>query len=933
MLILRHPPSCCAVPAALAFGLAIAMVSSAVSAHEARTVDFNHGWRFERGENTEAKHTTYDDSDWTTVDTPHDWAIAGPFETKAHGYAGKLPWWGIAWYRKSLKLDPADAGSKVYLDFDGVMACPQVYVNGELAGEWDYGYTPFRIDLTPHLHFDQPNVIAVRVDTTKHGTRWYPGAGIYRKVSLSICPPVHLARHGTFVTTPKITNDRAEILVENEIDNHLSTDELCGLEITVLSPTGEELGRQRTEVNATANNTATASNRFAIDKPERWDLATPRLHTIVTRLLMGGREVERRETKFGIRTVELTANKGLLLNGRRVPLRGVNLHHDLGPLGAAFNRRAAERQLDILQDMGVNAIRTAHNPPAAEFLDLCDERGLLVWNELFDKWNDTSDRASTAPFEPYFARHAAALVRRDRNHPSVILWSIGNEIIEAPHDPEGLTKERVSQARKAMLAHDPTRPVGLACHIPNAADSGVLDELDFTGWNYQARYDRARKAYPSKPIIYSETASTVSTRGDYRLPLMGTKCEFLDEPVVSAFEFSSPAWGDIPEVEFERLRRDDYLLGEFVWTGFDYLGEPTPFDQAARSSYFGIIDLVGHPKDRFYLYRSLWRPDVPTVHLAPHWNWPGHEGRPVPVIAYTNGDSAELFVNGKSQGIRRKGEAPTPAEDLAVDKPSHNRGAEPSSQVDLVTPGRVRAIVVDFARETKLYGYRIEVMKADGEWQEVASHAATIYPMWGGVKEAVHRVDAEGSKVRVMFGDCLEDVERCAADVRVYAEEYESPYYRPTYDYRLRWNNVVYEPGSLRVVAYKDGQVIGEDEVHTAGPAAKLSLTADRDQLSASGEDLAFVTIDARDDTGVFCPHADNLVRVEVTGAGKLVALGNGDPTSMRTFHENSVALFGGKAIAIVRPTAGDGGEIRITVSGGELGRGESTLHSHRTKN
>jgi len=420
-----------------------------------------------------------------------------------------------------------------------------------------------------------------------------------------------------------------------------------------------------------------------------------------------------------------------------------------------------------------------------------------VWDELFDKWNETADKPADQAFEPFFARHAAALVRRDRNHPCVFAWSIGNEIIEAPHDPQGLTKERVAAAREAVREHDSTRPVGLACHIPYAAETGVLDPLDFTGWNYQARYERARKKYPDKPIIYSESASAVSTRGAYRLPIAGAKCDFPDSPVVNAYEFSSAAWADLAEVEFERLRRDDYLLGEFIWTGFDYLGEPTPFEYEARSSYFGVVDLVGLPKDRYYLYRSQWRPEVSTVHLAPHWNWPGHEGRSVPVILYTNGDSAELFLNGKSLGIRRKGERPTTPKDLAsgvsievgaatlsdaVSQPSTSLVSasvgEPTqwSAVDIGDPSRIRSIVLSFSRESKLYGYRIEAADTEGEWREVASHQSTMEPQWGGVNEAIHRVDVETSKLRVVFGDCLGDVEPKVSSIRVYADDYESPY-------------------------------------------------------------------------------------------------------------------------------------------------------------
>lgn len=921
--------------------LAIMVLLTADVEVSARTIDFNLGWRFKRGDHPEAKQPAFDDYAWEEVHTPHDWAIAGPFDAKEKsGYAGKLPWRGVAWYRKWLAVDQREEGSRVYLDFDGVMASPKVYVNGKLAGEWDYGYTPFRIDVTPYVKFGRANVVAVRVDTTKHGTRWYPGAGIYRKVTLTVSPPIHLAKNGTTALTPEISADGASIIVENEIENHLDIDEPIEVEVTICAPDGEELAVKSVVGMAGIDAVAKVATTFDLPQPKLWDLHSPALYTAKTSLRVAGKEVERRDTRFGVRTVKLTANDGLLLNGRRVALQGVNLHHDLGPLGGAFNRRAAERQLEIMQEMGVNAIRTAHNPPAAELLDLCDERGILVWDELFDKWNDTADKKADEPFEPFYARHAAALVRRDRNHPCVFVWSIGNEIIEAPHDPQGLTKDKVTAAREAFRAHDTTRPVGIACHIPHSAESGVLDALDFTGWNYQQRYERARKKYPENAIIYSESASAVSTRGAYRLPLEGTKCDYPDAPVVNAYEFSSAGWADLAEVEFERLRRDDYVLGEFIWTGFDYLGEPTPFERDARSSYFGIVDLVGLPKDRYYLYRSLWRPGTPTVHLAPHWNWPGHEGRSVPVIVYTNGDSAELFLNGKSLGVRRKGERPTTPKDLASGAPievggemlsdaasqtstslvSASAGDSSSwSAVDIGDPSRVRSVVLDFPRESKLYGYRIEAAGADGQWSEVVSHEATHEPAWGGVNEAIHRVDVEANKLRVVFGECLEGVEPKVSGIRVYADDYESPYYLPTYDYRLRWNDVTYEPGELRAVAYKDGVVIGEDIVRTAGAPARLKLTADRADITSDGQDLAFITVEAVDQDGTPCPLADNLVEIEVTGVATLAAVGNGDPTSMRSFQDTQVALFSGKAVVIIRADEGHGGEATVRVAAAGL--------------
>lgn len=922
------------VTTALLAGLLVSVAPA-----KSQTLDFNQDWRFKRGDESNAETSGFDDADWEVVRTPHDWAINGPFDPRQHGYAGKLPWQGVAWYRKTFAIGEQAPDSRFYLDFDGVMACPTVYVNGELAGEWDYGYTPFRIDLTSYLRIGHENVVAVRVDTTKHGTRWYPGAGIYRKVSLTISPPLHLAKDGATINVSQITSTRAAVQLQDEIESHLANDVTATITFAILSPSGEPVARRCVRVETNPGEVATASATIEIEKPERWDLNSPSLYTATSTLLVDGYEAEHRETRFGIRTIELTPDDGLLLNGKRTPIHGVNLHHDLGPLGAAFNRRAAEHRLEILQEMGVNAIRTAHNPPARELLDLCDERGLLVWDELFDKWDATSDRPPSVAFKPYFDRHAAAMVRRDRNHPCVFLWSIGNEIIEAPSDPQGLTREKVAHARQAILDHDATRPVGLSCHIPHAADSGVLDVLDVTGWNYQARYERARSRYPQKPIIYSESSSAVSTRGDYRLPLSGTKCEFPNANVVSAYEFSSPCWGDVPEVEFERLRRDSYLLGEFVWTGFDYLGEPTPFDRTARSSFFGIMDLVGLPKDRFYLYRSLWRPDLTTIKLSPHWNWAGHEGEPIPVIVYTNGDSAELFLNGRSMGFRHKKDPPPIATDLAkespvevgvLDGPLQRDAGVDWCAVEIGPERHVSAVVVDFSRESKYYGYRVESSGGDGNWRVVARHTASNDPPWGGVFEEVHRVDVTASKFRIVFENCLEGVEHQVEGIRVYANEYESPYYLPTYDYRLRWNDVPYAPGELRVEAYKNGVRIGEHTVRTAGTPSDIELYSDRTQLSSSGEDLAYVTIAAIDESGEPCPLAEDEIQIEVVGAGKLLAVGNGDPTSMASFHDSKIALFGGKAVAIIQADEGGGGDVFITASSDRLGKRRLDLRSKR---
>ncbi|MCO6044818.1 DUF4982 domain-containing protein [Aeoliella sp. ICT_H6.2] len=918
------------------------------------TRDFNRGWKFHLGDVPDAQERTCDDTDWEIVRTPHDWAIAGPFDPDEHGYAGKLPWRGIGWYRKWMTVDRSHEGSQVYLDFDGVMSSPKVYVNGKLAGEWDYGYTPFRIDITPFIQFGRANVVAICVDNRRHGTRWYPGAGIYRNVSLVVSPPVHLAHGGTQITTPAIAGEQATVEVSNEIDSFLKIDQPVDVEVTIREPSGAEIHRRRMAKVSAAGERVSVAHEFTIDQPALWDVDTPNNYLCVTELRVQDQVVERRYTTFGIRSFQFTADDGFHLNGRRVNLRGVNLHHGLGALGAAFNKRAMRRRLELLQDMGVNAIRTSHNPPASELLDLCDEMGILVWDELFDKWDETAGRHDgNPPFEQYVARHAENFIRRDRNHPSVVVWSIGNEISNQPHSPEGKSRDRVRLARAEFLRHDDTRPVGIGCHIPDTAKTDILADLDVVGWNYQQRYDKFRRAFPEIPIIYSETASALSSRGQYRLPLPSDKCDYGTDGQLSAYELLAAPWADIPEIEFHRLKRDKFLAGEFVWTGFDYLGEPTPFEQDSRSSYFGIFDLVGFPKDRFYLYRSVWRPDTPTLHIAPHWNWPGHEGQRVPVMVYTNGDSAELFLNGKSLGVRNKGEAPPQPINLiesATIKVSSSNSEALTSLVDVDPQGwcaeqsdaaprltadlgeirPLRSVAIQFPKESKNYEYTMEVSRDGHDWTTVVDQKSSQHPKWGGVKEAIHQLDSSARYLRLQFGPLADGIEPSIETMRAYSEAVESSYFQQTYDYRLRWNDVRYEPGELRAVAYNDGKEIAEQILRTAGPASALALTPDRNEVLSDGIDMVFIAIRAVDENGVFNELAENKVSISVQGPGTLEATANGDPTSMESFHSSQVQLFAGKAMAIIRPKEGLGGTITVRVESEGLEPAQVTLESGR---
>ena len=453
-------------------------------------------------------------------------SIFGPFNPDEDGYAAKLPWQGVGWYRKTFALDPADQGKRVYLDFDGVMAFPEIFINGKSAGGWDYGYVSFRVDATEHLVFGQPNVIAVKVDTRKQGTRWYPGAGIYRKVTLTLCDTVHVGHWATVVVTPEITKEKAIVAVSTSIENHTGSPSAAGYTFAITDPAGKQAVFVSGNIFLAAGNDNMIEQKLEIAEPVLWDLADPKLYTLKVSVMKEGTVIDLETVSFGIRTAVFTANDGFHLNGRRVQICGVNLHHDHGPLGAAFYTRAMERQLEIMKDMGANAIRTSHNPPAPELLELCDRMGLIVWDECFDKWGETAGRHDRQPpLGEYGRRQIRNMVMRDRNHPCVVVWSIGNEIGNSSNDQHGKDGPRVAMMRQYVLAHDTTRPVGIADCIPDTANQPILDALDLCGWNYARRYGIYRQRYPDKPIVYSESASAVSTRGFYELPLPTIKTD------------------------------------------------------------------------------------------------------------------------------------------------------------------------------------------------------------------------------------------------------------------------------------------------------------------------------------------------------------------------------------------------------------------------
>ncbi|UIJ46641.1 DUF4982 domain-containing protein [Sphingomonas cannabina] len=620
----------------------------------------------------------FDDSGWRKVDLPHDWAIEGPFLTEGpYGGMGRLPSWGIGWYRRKLDIPASDRGKSIFLDVDGAMSYAAVWLNGHLVGGWPYGYNGWRVDLTPYVVPGGVNQLAIRLDNPPESARWYPGGGLYRSVWLTRTNPVHVGQWGSVVTTPEVSKQSATIDLQLAIDNDSAaeTPVEVATAIYALDAAGSRTGRavaaiapQRALVPARSS--ATLKGTTTLANPRLWGpppTQQPNRYVAVTTLRQGGKVVDRYETRFGIRSIRLDPDKGVIVNGERIPLHGVNNHHDLGALGAAFNVRAAERQLEILRDMGTNAIRMSHNPPAPELLELADRMGFLVIDEVFDSWKQKKTPLDFhLIFPDWHEQDLRAMLRRDRNHPSVFLWSIGNEVGEQYTGEEGaaVARELVGIVRE----EDATRPTMTAMNWAKA-DMPLPATVDVIALNYQGagirslpgQFPAFRARFPDKVIFSSESASALSSRGEYQFPVPGT----ISGPVrpgvggdpatrqVSAYELFASDFGSSADRSFAADDQAPYVAGEFVWSGFDYLGEPTPY-YAARSSYSGIIDLAGFPKDRFYLYQARWRPDLPMAHILPHWTWPGREGQVTPVHVISSADEAELFVNGKSQGRKKR---------------------------------------------------------------------------------------------------------------------------------------------------------------------------------------------------------------------------------------------------------------------------------------
>ncbi len=625
-------------------------------------------------------HPDFDDSDWRSLNLPHDWGIEGPFSMDIENRTARLPWVGIGWYRKDLTI-PADAkGNKFYLDFDGVMSNPTVYVNGEKAGEYKYGYGAFRIDITPFLKYGQENSIAVRVNNPPSTSRWYPGGGIHRHVWLTESNPVHIAHWGVFVKTPQITKSAATVEVDTTVDNTTNkpvspvvTEEILKDGKVVASVTSK--GKP---IAAGAQGMVRSSLR--LNAPTLWTLENPHLYVMRTTVKLGDKVTDVKTTNFGVRTVEWKPT-GFYLNGKRIQIKGVCQHHDLGPLGGAAHTRGYERQIEILKSFGVNSIRCTHNPPAPEVLDLCDKMGILAIDELYDVWHVSKEGVAYAGFDKWHEKDVVNFCRRDRNHPSVIIWSTGNEVPE-----QGMKNLHHISKELTDLFHreDPTRLVTNGCNNEGAARNGFADTFDVYGYNYKPwAYKGFAKDRPHQPFYASETSSALSTRGEYFFPVSKQKNGGNYLYQVSSYDYGAVPWGCVPDVEFKAQEECPNCAGEYVWTGFDYMGEPTPYNLDAtnalnvppgpdreklmaelkklgnkapsRSSYFGIVDLCGFKKDRYYLYQSHWMPEKKMAHILPHWNWPDNVGQNVPVTAYSAGDEAELFLNGKSLGVRKKG--------------------------------------------------------------------------------------------------------------------------------------------------------------------------------------------------------------------------------------------------------------------------------------
>ncbi|HPR31283.1 MAG TPA: beta-galactosidase GalB [Prolixibacteraceae bacterium] len=785
---------------------------------------------------------SFDDRSWEKVDLPHDWAIQGPFqegwESEVGGGMGRLPVNGVSWYRKKIDLPASDSGKSVFLEVEGAMSYAMVWLNGFLVGGWPYGYQSWQLDLSPYILPGEENQLAIRIDNPNHSARWYPGAGLYRNIWLIKTHPVHVSQWGSFIRAHDISESSATLELDLTLKNDQAENAFAEIhtEIYLLEKDGnrpESPAARFPEriLEVPARGSACIKGSVILQNPALWGpppRQRPNLYVAVTTVYLDKKPVDRYETRLGIRSVELNPDQGIFVNGEHVPIRGVNQHHDLGALGAAFNTRAAERQLEILREMGCNAIRMAHNPPAPGLLELTDRMGFLVIDEIFDSWERKKTPLDFHLIFPEWSEpDTRAFIRRDRNCPSVILWSFGNEVGEQYTAEAGAAVAR--RIQKFVRDEDPTRPTTLAMNfakpwmeLPKVPDviglnyqgEGIRQDPEFEGTDRirtPPSYDAFHEQFPGKVIYSSETASAFSSRGVYFFPVS----DALSAPVrdgrggdskighVSSYELHAVDFGSTADKVFRTIEQRPFVAGEFVWNGWDYLGEPTPY-YSARSSYSGIIDLAGFPKDRYFLYQSHWRPEFPMVHILPHWNWPERAGEITPVHVFTSGDEAELFLNGNSLGKKKKG----------------------------------------------------------------------------------------------------------------------------AYEYRLRWDDVVYEPGELTVIAYKEGKKWAQAVMKTTGEAEKLLVEPDRTRISADGTDLSFITVRVADREGNTVPRSHHPIRFSIDGPGEIVATDNGDPTSLVSFSSTEREAFNGLCLAIVRSQKGSPGTIRLSAQSDGLKPATAILKS-----
>lgn len=712
---------------------AIALGTAALAAGAQRTVTtLNEGWEFTKGRATDA-------TKWQQVRVPHDWAIYGPFDrdndlqvvaveqngetekTLKTGRTGGLPFIGKGTYRTVLEI-PDTTGRAFTLVFDGAMSNAAVILNGKEIGKWPYGYNSFYINLDNKDLRPGKNDLTVELENYEKASRWYPGAGLYRNVKLIETSRVHIPVWGTYVTTPKVSPEYASVNLRMKIDGARQFEQWpygdkIGVQTVIYAPDGKEVARDNSTYVARGQEFA---QNFLVDNPDLWSPENPALYTAETTLSLDGKTLDTYTTRFGIRSLEYVPQKGFFLNGKPTKFKGVCNHHDLGPLGAAVNRSALRHQLELLKDMGVNAIRTSHNMPAPELVELCDEMGLMMMVEPFDDWGfrPKSPNGYGAVFNEWAEKDVTNMVEQYRNHPSVVMWSIGNEV-PSQWGPVGMDELQMLQGLVHRL--DPTRPVTCGMdQINSVVDNGFAAALDIPGFNYKPQfYDSIYAKLPQQLVLGSETASTVSSRGVYHFPVEfpgkdGHRTVMHPDNQSNSYDIESCDWSNLPDLDFARDDDHPWVIGQFVWTGFDYLGEPSPYDTDAwpsHSSVFGIIDLASLPKDRYYLYRSQWNDKDNTLHILPHWNWKGREGEVTPVFVYTNFPKAELFINGKSQGVREKNDSTvynryrlmwldTRYEPGEVKVVAYDAAGSPAAEKTIRTAGKPHHLVLTPARKS-----------------------------------------------------------------------------------------------------------------------------------------------------------------------------------------------------------------------------------------